>query len=175
MSDLTPGMNRSEKVRTNADGPTYGDGMTIETRDFGTPDHPYQVVTERLTVIDGREYVRCPMHGLIALDHACFEAPSDHWCRTAAHPAYDPATGADGLDDQGCSHTESAFIQSAKIQSLADALLMACLYLEGFVWVSDPEASEMDYMKDTVAEALGCKTWEQAMELARLRDARRAT
>ncbi len=55
---------------------------------------------------------------------------------------------------------------------LADALLRACLYLDGFVWVTEPEASELDAIKVTAASALGCETWEQAVELSQLHTAR---
>lgn len=58
---------------------------------------------------------------------------------------------------------------------LADALLRTCMYLDGFVWVTDPEASEIEGVKATVVEALGCKNWSEAMDLARLREARRQT
>jgi hypothetical protein len=93
--------------------------MTIETRDFDHPDRPYKVVLERLVLIDDREYVRCPLHGLILLDHQCSQSPGDHWCREAAHPATDPARGADGLDDQMVTHAEWSSIQSAKIHYIA--------------------------------------------------------
>lgn len=35
------------------------------------------------------------------------------------------------------------------------------------------EASELDDIKATVAEAFGCKNWGEAMDLANLREARR--
>ena len=56
---------------------------------------------------------------------------------------------------------------------LADALLRACLYLDGFVWLQDPEASEIEEIKSTVAEALGCDDWEHAMQLAHGHEQRR--
>lgn len=57
--------------------------------------------------------------------------------------------------------------------TLGDALLRACLYLDGFIWVDEPEASELEEIREVVRRALGCKTWEQTMELAQLRDVRR--
>lgn len=76
------------------------------------PDYP--VVPERLVQIDGMDYVRCDLHGLIPLDHKCAESPSDHWCRAAAHPQWDPEDG-----DQGCSHREWSGIQSEKLHLIA--------------------------------------------------------
>ena len=130
--------------------------------------HPYEVVPDRLIQIDGVDYVRCDLHGLIPLDHYCAKTPHDHWCRQWAHPNYD-----DGDGDQGRPWEDEQTYYSIKTHNLAEALLMACLYLEGFVWVSEPEFSEMEAMKQTCAEVLGCKNWTEAMELARLRDARR--
>src|SRR5579862_4295220 len=114
----------------------------------------YKIVPSRLVQIEGVDYVRCPLHGLIPLDHECSKAPGDHWCRTAAHPAYDPSTGEDGLDDQACSHREWDWIQGMKIdnwkrtaEAAVEALRLADLYLDGFVWVSEPEFSELRHIK----------------------------
>lgn len=74
---------------------------------------PYQVVTDRLTIIKGREYVECPLHGLIPLEHHCAKSPSDHWCREVAHPDYDPEDG-----DQGCSHEEWSGFQGEKMHRI---------------------------------------------------------
>lgn len=90
-----------------------------ETRTFDDSKHPYEVVPERLVIIEDREYVRCPTHGLIPLDHYCAKSPHDHWCRTTAHPNYDPATGEDGLDDQGTSHEDWSSVQSDKLAYIA--------------------------------------------------------
>lgn len=130
--------------------------------------HPYPVVPERLVQIDGVDYVRCGLHGLIPLTHNCADSPHDHWCRSAAHPSHDPADG-----DQGGTNHDEIHRLSWKVHNLADALLRACMYLEGFVWVSEPEFSELEGIKETVVEGLGVQTWEQAMDLARLREARR--
>jgi hypothetical protein len=123
--------------------------MTIETRSFGSPHHPYQVVTERLTVIDGREYVDCPLHGLIALDHLCAKSPGDHWCREAAHPDYNPEDG-----DQMTPHDEWERVLSLKVQNwqrtaenAAKALALADAYLDGFVWLQNPEWAELRAIK----------------------------
>lgn len=123
--------------------------MTIETRDFDNPARPYKVVTERLTVVDGREYVHCALHGLIPLDHQCSKSPGDHWCREAAHPNYDPADG-----NQATPHDEWDHIQSTKVQNwkrtaqeAAEALRLADLYLDGFMWLSDPEWGELRDIK----------------------------
>lgn len=114
----------------------------------------YPVVPERLVQIEGRDYVRCPLHGLIPLDHECAKTPGDHWCRTAAHPAYDPCTGIDGLDDQATPHDEWDRIQGMKIANwrriasqAVEALRLADLYLDGFVWVTEPEFSELRSIK----------------------------
>lgn len=128
---------------------------------------PYKVVPDRLIQIDGVDYVRCHQHGLIPLLHVCGDTAHDHWCREAAHPNFDPADG-----DQGLPNHEEISRLSERVRVLADALLRACLYLDGFIWLHDPEASEMDGIKSVAASSLGCKTWEQAMDLARLRDAR---
>lgn len=87
------------------------------TSDYGVGD--YQVVAGRITFIEGRAYVRCPIHGLLPLDHHCSHSPGDHWCRAAAHPCYDPASGVDGLDDQATSHEAWAATQAAKIHYIA--------------------------------------------------------
>ena len=62
--------------------------------------------------------------------------------------------------------------REARIRALADALLRACMYLDGFLWVTEPEVSELEDIKATVADALGCDDWEHAMALARLHEAR---
>lgn len=82
--------------------------------------NPYPVVPDRLIRIDGIDFVRCPMHGLIPLEHECSKSPGDHWCRAAAHPTYDPAEGPEGLDDQACSHREWGDTQSAKLHYISD-------------------------------------------------------
>lgn len=125
----------------------------------------YPVLTERLVQIDGIDYVRCELHGLIPLLHECSASPGDHWCREAAHPNYDPADG-----DQATSHREWDRIQSAKVHRLTEALLRACLYLDGFVWLADPEASELDDIKETCAQAMGLPTWDEAVAYAKRRD-----
>lgn len=105
-------------LRTDGDGPTFVEGMT-ETRNFEDSKRPYEVVPERLVTIENREYVRCPTHGLIPLDHNCAKSMGDHYCRVAAHPGYDPATGEDGLDDQATPHDEWDRVQSDKLHYIA--------------------------------------------------------
>lgn len=116
--------------------------------------HPYRIVPARLVQIEGVDYVRCPLHGLIPLDHHCTKSPIDHWCREAAHPANDPTLGVDGLDDQGVSHDEWGRILLAQrdywhkvAQRAAEALALADQYLDGFLWLDDPEASELEAIK----------------------------
>lgn len=128
------------------------------------------MLPERLTEIDGRPYVRCYLHGLIPADHRCEQSPGDHFCGEAAHP--NQAEGEEH-EDQLTSHDEWDRVQSEKVAKLADALLRAVMYLDGFVWLTEPEASELEHIQDTVRSAFGCKTWEQVVEVAELRDARR--
>lgn len=115
--------------RTNWDGLAFVLGVTTEpiitasTTTFIpalSPRHyDYPVVPERLLRIDGVDYVRCPTHGLIPLEHHCAKAAGDHWCRAAAHPSYDPSTGEHGLDDQGSSHEDWSNVQSDKLHYIA--------------------------------------------------------
>lgn len=127
--------------------------------------HPYPVVPERLVQIDGVDYVRCERHGLIPLDHHCAKTPHDHWCREAAHPDYDPADG-----DQGLAWEEEQTHWSLREVVLRDALYRAVLYLDGFVWLQDPEASELDAIKETCVSAFHFDSWEQVMDYARRQD-----
>lgn len=76
----------------------------------------YDVVPERLLRIDGVDYVRCDLHGLIPLDHECSKSPGDHWCRQFAHPTHKPG---DPDDDQAVSHREWDRIQSEKLHLIA--------------------------------------------------------
>lgn len=131
------------------------------TTDIGS----YPVVPERLVRLDGIDYVRCELHGLMPLLHECSASPSDHWCREAAHPNYDPADG-----DQGSSHRDWQTHQSLRVHRLTDALLRACLYLDGFIWLHDPEASELEDLRETVRESLGLPTWDEVARWAKRRD-----
>lgn len=79
---------------------------------------------------------------------------------------------ADGMS-QGLPNREEQDRLSERVRLLADALLRACMYLDGFIWLHDPEASELEAIRETAVAGLGCQTWEQAVELGRLRDARR--
>ena len=63
----------------------------------------YPVLPERLVEVEGRQYVRCEVHGLIPADHNCRASPSDHLCAVAAHPNHQPG---DDHDDQCSSHRE---------------------------------------------------------------------
>lgn len=125
----------------------------------------YPVVPERLVRIDDVDYVRCDLHGLLPLLHRCSASPLDHWCREAAHPNYDPEDG-----DQGVSNDEWSTMQSERVRKLTDALSRACLYLDGFVWLHDPEASELDDIKEDVAHALGLRSWAEASEYAKRKE-----
>ena len=61
------------------------------------------VLPERLVEVEGRQYVRCELHGLIPADHNCAASPSDHLCMVAAHPNHTPG---DDHDDQATPHDE---------------------------------------------------------------------
>ena len=109
----------------------------------------YDVMPERLLRIDRVDYVRCDLHGLIPLDHECSKSPLDHWCREAAHPNYDPEDR-----DQGVSHRQWDTTQGMKVENwrkialeAVEALKVADLYLDGFVWVTEPEFSELRDIK----------------------------
>jgi hypothetical protein len=128
----------------------------------------YPVVPERLIRIDDIDYVRCELHGLMPLLHKCADSPHDHWCREAAHPNYNPEDG-----DQGRSHADESTHQSLRVHHLTDALLRACLYLDGFIWLHDPEASELDDIKETVAHALGMTSWTEASVYAKRKEDQR--
>jgi hypothetical protein len=105
--------------------------------------------------IDGVDYVRCDLHGLIPLDHQCAEAPGDHWCRAAAHPNYDSEDA-----DQAVSHRQWDSILTMKVRNwqrvaekAVEALRVADLYLDGFVWVTEPEFSELRDIKRASSNA----------------------
>lgn len=75
------------------------------------PDHailidgfPHQwVLPERLVEVEGRQYVRCEVHGLIPVEHNCATTAGDHLCMVAAHPNHVPG---EDHDDQATSHDE---------------------------------------------------------------------
>lgn len=166
----------AEKVRTNEDGPTYVEGMTAEHNTpepwAPIPDHAIEIagrpmLPERLTDIEGVPYVRCYLHGLIPADHDCGKSPGDHWCGVAAHP--NQVEGEDH-DDQMSSHDDWSAMQSSQKLALTDALFRAVLYLDGFIWLHDPEASELDAIKATCVEAFNMKSWDDVMDYARRKD-----
>lgn len=109
------------------------------------------MLPERLTEIDGKPYVRCYLHGLIPADHRCAESPGDHFCGVSAHPNQ---TEGEHHDDQAVSHEEWDRIQSMKWQNwkrtaeiAIEALRVADEYLDGFVWLTEPEFSELRNIK----------------------------
>ncbi len=65
----------------------------------------YPVLPERLVEVEGRQYVRCELHGLIPADHQCGASPSDHLCAVAGHPNHVPG---EPHDDQCTPHAEWA-------------------------------------------------------------------
>ena len=77
------------------------------------PDHaihiegfPHQwVLPERLVEVEGRQYVRCEIHGLIPADHDCAASPGDHLCLVSAHPNHVPG---EDHDDQAVPSGEWA-------------------------------------------------------------------
>lgn len=113
---------RAGEVRTGGDGPTSVDVVTTNLNitasdttsinDDGKRDYP--VVPERLVRIDGVDYVRCGLHGLMPLLHRCSDSPGDHWCRSEAHPNF---TERDG--DQMTPWKDWAGYQGGLLQSIA--------------------------------------------------------